>query len=206
MNLHRSAFVALLLPLLSTAVAGQADTSKPVQVFLIMGQSNTLEMGKVKGAAGSLEHAVKEEGLYPFLVDDKGTWTKREDVRNVHVMGSGGGLRPLVFAQPVSKQSARGWWIEGDGAKKSRSLAGGRSFRRSCASIVLGSQNLQRGRASHRSDHAENAKGQSTRRGAGTWRTRVWSVRAHRWPRISSISSIHAPSIGAVCSTATSIF
>jgi hypothetical protein len=26
-----------------------ADLSKPVQVFIIMGQSNTLEMGRVKG-------------------------------------------------------------------------------------------------------------------------------------------------------------
>ena len=26
-----------------------ADVSKPVQVFIIMGQSNTLEMGRVKG-------------------------------------------------------------------------------------------------------------------------------------------------------------
>ena len=108
MNLHRSAFVALLLPLLSTAVAGQADTSKPVQVFLIMGQSNTLEMGKVKGAAGSLEHAVKEEGLYPFLVDDKGTGTKREDVRNVHVMGSGG---------PGKTRQMRNDWLTVSGRK-----------------------------------------------------------------------------------------
>ena len=65
-----------------------AEVSKPVQVFLIMGQSNTLEMGKVKGPEGSLEHAVKEEELYPFMVDDAGAWSKRDDVRNVHVMGS----------------------------------------------------------------------------------------------------------------------
>ncbi|MEC7724555.1 MAG: hypothetical protein VYD05_03495, partial [Planctomycetota bacterium] len=67
-----------------------AEVSEPVQVFLIMGQSNTLEMGKVKGAEGSLEHAVQEEKLYPFMVDDAGAWSKRDDVRNVHVMGSGG--------------------------------------------------------------------------------------------------------------------
>jgi len=68
-----------------------ADMDKPVQVFIIMGQSNTLEMGKVKGdKEGSLEHAVKEEGLYSFMVDDAGEWTTRKDVRNVHVMGSGG--------------------------------------------------------------------------------------------------------------------
>lgn len=68
-----------------------ADVSKPVQVFIIMGQSNTLEFGKVKGdKEGSLEHAVKKENLYPFMVDDAGNWTTRKDVRNLHVMGSGG--------------------------------------------------------------------------------------------------------------------
>ncbi|MFN3241985.1 MAG: sialate O-acetylesterase [Planctomycetota bacterium] len=67
-----------------------AKMRKPVQVFVVMGQSNTLEMGKVRGGEGSLEHAVKEEGLYPFLIDDSGAWTRRQDVRNVHVMGSGG--------------------------------------------------------------------------------------------------------------------
>ncbi|MFK7851094.1 MAG: sialate O-acetylesterase [Akkermansiaceae bacterium] len=54
-----------------------ADMSKPVQVFLIMGQSNTLEMGKV---TDELKTA------YPFLADDAGEWTTRKDVRNVSVM------------------------------------------------------------------------------------------------------------------------
>ncbi|MDP7050164.1 MAG: sialate O-acetylesterase [Verrucomicrobiota bacterium] len=68
-----------------------ADMTKPVKVFLIMGQSNTLEMGRVKGdKEGTLEHAVQKEKLYPFMVDDAGNWTKRQDVRNVHTMGSGG--------------------------------------------------------------------------------------------------------------------
>jgi hypothetical protein len=63
-----------------------ADMSKPVQVFIVMGQSNTLEMGKVSGGEGSLENAVKEKNLYPYLVDDQGNWTTRMDVRNVSVM------------------------------------------------------------------------------------------------------------------------
>lgn len=68
-----------------------ADLSKKVKVFIIMGQSNTLEMGKVKGdQEGSLEYAVNEEKLYPFMIDEAGNWTVRQDVRNVHVMGSGG--------------------------------------------------------------------------------------------------------------------
>jgi hypothetical protein len=44
-------------------------------------------MGKVKGdEEGSLEYAVKSEKLYPFMVDDAGNWTTRQDVRNVSVM------------------------------------------------------------------------------------------------------------------------
>ena len=68
-----------------------ADMTKKVKVFIIMGQSNTLEMGKVKGDKdGSLEYATKTENLYPYMVDDAGNWTVRKDVRNLHVMGSGG--------------------------------------------------------------------------------------------------------------------
>ena len=86
-----------------------ADMSKPVKVFIIMGQSNTLEMGKVKGDAdGTLEHAVKKEGLYPFMVDDAGNWTTRKDVRNVHVMGSGG---------PGKTSVKRNDWLTVSGAK-----------------------------------------------------------------------------------------
>lgn len=70
-----------------------ADVSKPVKVFLIMGQSNTLEMGAVKGdKEGALEKAVKTEKLYPFLVDDAGAWTTRMDVRNVGVMQKGSNM------------------------------------------------------------------------------------------------------------------
>lgn len=67
-----------------------ADVSKPVKVFIVMGQSNTLEMGAVKGdKEGNLEKAVKTDKLYPFLVDDAGAWTTRKDVRNVSVMQKG---------------------------------------------------------------------------------------------------------------------
>ena len=73
-----------------------ADMSQPVQVYILLGQSNMLGFGKI-GAAdkpGSLTHAVQEKGLYPYLVDDAGNWTTRNDVRNVRVMGSGtGGMR-----------------------------------------------------------------------------------------------------------------
>lgn len=82
---------------------------RKVKVFLIMGQSNTLEMGQVKGdREGSLEHAVRVEGLYPFLVDDTGDWTIRKDVRNVHVMGSGG---------PGQSRVKRNDWLTVSGGK-----------------------------------------------------------------------------------------
>ncbi len=71
-----------------------ADMTKPVQVYLLLGQSNMLGFGKIKGDDGSLEHAVNEKKLYPYLIDDTGKWTERKDVRNVRVMGSGtGGMR-----------------------------------------------------------------------------------------------------------------
>ena len=38
-----------------------ADMSKPVQVYILMGQSNMLGFGKINGANGSLTHAVKEK-------------------------------------------------------------------------------------------------------------------------------------------------
>jgi hypothetical protein len=78
-----------------------ADMNKPVKVYILMGQSNMLGFGRIepgrKGPEGSLVHAVKEKGLYPYLVDDQGSWTVRKDVRNVRVMGSGtGGMRVFV--------------------------------------------------------------------------------------------------------------
>lgn len=72
-----------------------ADMTKPVQVYILMGQSNMLNFGKIKGdKEGTLENAVKNKKLYPYLIDEEGNWTTRKDVRNVRVMGSGtGGMR-----------------------------------------------------------------------------------------------------------------
>lgn len=59
-----------------------ADMTKPVQVFLIMGQSNAVGLGKLP----SLEAAVKNKGKYSYLVDDTGAWMDRKDVRHVQMM------------------------------------------------------------------------------------------------------------------------
>ena len=64
-----------------------ADMSKPVQVYILMGQSNMLGFGKPAGLAD----ACKNKGLYPYLIDDAGNWTERKDVRFVRVMCSGSG-------------------------------------------------------------------------------------------------------------------
>lgn len=55
----------------------EADMSKPVQVFILMGQSNMLGFGN----AGKLKEMAATD--YPYLVDDSGNWITRKDVRNV---------------------------------------------------------------------------------------------------------------------------
>jgi len=70
------------------------NQTKKVRVFLLLGQSNMVGMGKVKGGEGSLENAVKEKKKYPYLVDEAGNWAERKDVRYVRVMsGRGGGMQ-----------------------------------------------------------------------------------------------------------------
>ncbi len=68
------------------------DHSKPIMVYVMLGQSNMLGFGRVgpKETKGSLEFTVKEKGKYPHLVDDNGQWTTRQDVRYVHVMDQRG--------------------------------------------------------------------------------------------------------------------
>jgi hypothetical protein len=74
-----------------------ADMAKPVQVFILLGQSNMVGLGKITGGDGSLEQAVKEKKKYGYLVDDAGAWIERKDVRNVQVMqGRGGGGMQLI--------------------------------------------------------------------------------------------------------------
>jgi len=64
-----------------------ADMNKPVQVFILLGQSNMVGAGKT----ASLETVVKQNKKYPYLLDGAGNWTVRQDVRNVRVMCSGAG-------------------------------------------------------------------------------------------------------------------
>ncbi len=117
LSLMIAALLAFAGPAISAEVPGPlpdpdgrpADMSKPVKVYVLMGQSNMLEMGRVAGDQdGALEHAVKREGLYPYLMDDAGNWTERQDVRNVAVMGSGG---------PGKTQVRKNEWLKVSGGK-----------------------------------------------------------------------------------------
>lgn len=84
------------------------DMNKPVQVFILMGQSNMVGAGKVAaggkgGAAGSLDEAVKQNKKYPYLVDASGNWATRNDVRYVRVMqGKGPGGMQLFNNEPMT--------------------------------------------------------------------------------------------------------
>ena len=69
-----------------------ADMTKPVQVYILMGQSNMVGMGKITGGEGTLENAVKVKQKYTYLADDAGTWIERMDVRFVRMMSGKGPL------------------------------------------------------------------------------------------------------------------
>jgi hypothetical protein len=72
----------------------EADMTKPVQVFILLGQSNMVGLGKVKGNEVSLEHAVQEKKKYTYLLDESNQWGERKDARYVRVMdGRGGGTQ-----------------------------------------------------------------------------------------------------------------
>ncbi len=94
-TLTLTAFAAAAFTLNSTAADAPAipkpdekpaDMTKPVQVFILMGQSNMVGLGKIAGGEGSLENAVKTKQKYTYLVDDAGAWNVRKDVRFVRMM------------------------------------------------------------------------------------------------------------------------
>jgi len=72
------------------SVAPIVVAAKPVEVYIMMGQSNCVGEGKIDGDSdGSLEFAVKNKGLYQYLVDENGDWKTFDTIRNVFIMGSG---------------------------------------------------------------------------------------------------------------------
>jgi len=56
------------------------DTTKPVKVYILSGQSNMVGIGYVNGAQGSLSTITKTDGLFPHMIDASDNWTVRNDV------------------------------------------------------------------------------------------------------------------------------
>ena len=97
-----------------------ADMSKPVQVYILLGQSNMVGAGRVAGAKnGTLENAVKTKKLYPYLVDDAGQWTVRKDARYVRVAGSGTGNTWSTNPKPNWSGASLDFSANGDPAERS---------------------------------------------------------------------------------------
>jgi len=73
--------------------AADDPVPKKIKVFILLGQSNMVGMGTVRGADkdGTLEHAVKAKNKYRYLVDEDGSWKEVVDphVRNFFTMRSG---------------------------------------------------------------------------------------------------------------------
>ncbi|MBD3674892.1 MAG: sialate O-acetylesterase [Planctomycetaceae bacterium] len=84
-----------------------ADQTKPVQVFILLGQSNMLGFGRIDPVDqnGTLSHLAKKEGKFPHLIDDDGNWTERQDVQNVHVMDKrGAGLTNFTHFRDMKNE------------------------------------------------------------------------------------------------------
>eukprot|EP00051_Salpingoeca_urceolata_P026277 m.476708 g.476708 ORF g.476708 m.476708 type:complete len:357 (+) comp20622_c0_seq1:1351-2421(+) len=91
---RESATMTRLCVLLSAlaAMCAVATAGDPVQVYILMGQSNMLGEGKISPVTknGTLEYAVHTEGRYPYLWNKaNNSWAVRDDVRYTFIMGSG---------------------------------------------------------------------------------------------------------------------
>ena len=97
LSLLTAALISATSAVAQTKPAGQpADLTKKVKVFILMGQSNMVGLGKVNAPDIGLEQLVKEKKKYPYLVDEAGAWAERKDVRYARVMsGRSGGMQRL---------------------------------------------------------------------------------------------------------------
>ncbi len=119
--IHRYLLIILLAAMARLAVCqdlpdpdGQPAThDKPVQVYILLGQSNMLGFGRVGPAEtkGSLQYLIKEHNMYPHLVDDQGNWTQRQDVRYVHVMDK----RGVPFENMEDYADMKNQWLQVNG-------------------------------------------------------------------------------------------
>ncbi len=81
------------------------DTTKPIKVFILMGQSNMVGFGRIDPdtTKGTLAHLTKKENKYPHVIDGQGNWAVRND----------------VWCVQVDAGSRKGWLQPGFGARAS---------------------------------------------------------------------------------------
>ncbi len=71
--------------------------SRPVRVFILLGQSNMLGFGRVgpEEQQGTLTHLIRNRGQFEHMMNDDGEWVARPDVRYVQVMHRNGNMMTL---------------------------------------------------------------------------------------------------------------
>ena len=65
---------------LSDPVGEAGNSSQPVQVYILAGQSNMVGMGEIRGNSPGTLETLTNKGKFAHLVDDNGDWTTRKDV------------------------------------------------------------------------------------------------------------------------------
>ena len=92
----RSLCVALGMALLAPASV-QAEESSPVQVFILLGQSNMLGYGRLNPVEqpGTVEYLIENEDTYDHLKNEDGSWATRDDVRYLQLMHRNGNTAVL---------------------------------------------------------------------------------------------------------------
>lgn len=76
------------------------DANKPVKVYIMAGQSNTVGIGYVGGTEpGSLDSMTQRENKFPNFIDESGDYTRRNDVIYRGVVTANGHNGPLTAGQ-----------------------------------------------------------------------------------------------------------
>ncbi len=119
MRFEKWIVAALLVTTLATAAddgSKPADMTKPVKVFVMMGQSNMLQYGKVgtpDGSQASTVYSGIKAGKYTYLVDAENNFKQRQDARYIWTM-QGAGVKQqewLGAKNKVGVELGTGWHL-----------------------------------------------------------------------------------------------
>jgi len=83
------------------------DMTKPVKVFILLGQSNMIGYGEISGnTEGYLDYTVQHKKRFTHLMDNQGNWTQRKNVRNLFFMNG------VQHNDPLKVGSAQRFGVE----------------------------------------------------------------------------------------------